>query len=204
MANKNAGNDPDAALGAIAAAGSAASTSDGSLEQTDKGIKLKNLKFDYEKPSVTVNIRGFETKVATDIFSLTGNKDAAKRADNLAKLLGDELYKQVRTASKNCGLDNESDYLAQQLFLALEADEFDITGADEDGEDGGFNKDVDGQVASETNVAIAETLRPSNLGRIVQLAKSFEAPSGQRGCSVVNALRYGVLNLLARRQAHQI
>lgn len=189
---------PEEALATIGMAAKNVSVNDAG-EGGNFNNALKLPEFTFERPTGSITINGFETKIAADMYTLTGNRDVATRAEALIKLLGQELYSKCRISAKCAGIDNEADYLAQQLWLALESDTFDITGAeqgDETGPDPGFNRETDGQVSSPINNLISQYLRPSNLGRIVQLAKAYEREDGVKGVSVQNALRYGVLNFM--------
>ena len=152
--------------------------------KTSEQIALGMMKeFKFEKPIVTAKIKGFESRVAADLFAVDGNRDAAKRADTLCVLLGDRLYGVIRTAAKCDGIDDELHYLGQKLFVAFEADEFDVKGATEP-----FDKEVDGNANSETNIGLAQIIQKSNLGRLVQIARA-------NNVSNTDALRWGILNM---------
>jgi len=152
--------------------------------------------FGYEKPNVTIKIKGFDTKVASDIFVSTGNKDVAQRVDALVKLLGQELYKEVKIAANCAGLDNEADYLAQEIALMLMQEDFKPEGATEKRE-----KAVDDEVGSEINQQISQWLRPSNLGQIAQIARAYEPNDKQRGVTNRDALRWALLNRFEAKKA---
>lgn len=142
-----------------------------------------------EAPRSRVNINGFETLVAADVFKDTGNLDKAQRANVMVRLLGDELYKNIKTAANCSGLDDEAAFLRQKLWELFERDTFDAEGATSP-----FAKDVDGNPASTENKLINEVLGKSNLGRLVQYAKANDI-------SNIDALRYGVLNYLTEAVA---
>lgn len=139
-----------------------------SSRATDPQDVLRN-RMEFGKAQAEVFLGGFVTTTASDLYRMTGDLDEAQRADDLIKLLGEDLYLSVRNIAKCSGIDNEADWLAQQVWALLQADIFDTTGAAD-----ARNKEVDDNPSSPVNKLISQYLRPSNLGRIVQAARAAE------------------------------
>lgn len=117
-----------------------------------------------------VYVDGFVSTVARDIFSATGRRDLSERADELAKVLGEDLYKEVKFLAGCQGKDDESHWLTQYLWLRFERDQVRAEGID--GKAKPFAQDVDGTPGSKQNQALAKYLSPSILGRLLQASRS--------------------------------
>lgn len=160
-------------------------------------------------PKVELTVDGFFTRVAQDVFTTTGSKDAADRADAMALLLGDgepdaedkkhifdtamrgdrykcqpvSLIERIKTAAACSGIDDECFYLRQHLWLILERDEANLTGAEEE------RSEDDEKADSPVNSLIATFLGKSALGRVRALAKNAKV-------SNKSALKAIVFNML--------
>lgn len=159
------------------------------------------LKFDpnaapsFSATPATVTVNGFKMMIAADLFTATGDQEAAERAEGLLELLGDALYNRVKTAANCAGINDEAHYLSQETAYILINGTFDPTGASEP-----FRKDVDGQVNSESNKLIAKCLKDSNLGQIMQACRGHETKDGQIGVSNTDGLRWALLNHFANKK----
>jgi len=139
------------------------------------------------------NKSGFQSVLARDVFNLDGNKDDAERAETMVELLGEPLAEALRTRALSSGVNNECDWLAQQLQVAFENDEFDTKGAADQ------RTKEDDDVNSHYNRLISKMLGKSNLGRVVQHAKMAKPELSNPEC-----LRWGVLNLINLLRARGI
>lgn len=180
-----------------------ASQSKDAVVETENGtIYDPQIKVDVPPPSVSVNVNGFETAVARDIFTAPGGSDEFEQASDLMKLLGNEphifntklkgaaeeiiptgLYDRVKTAANCNGQNDEALYLRQILWHALERDAVSLEGAEDE-----RVKERDDNASSPVNVAIAQYLGASQLGRIRALAAA-------EGVSNLSAVRAIVTNL---------
>jgi hypothetical protein len=136
-------------------------------------------------PVEFLNKDGFMSQMARDVFSLAGNKDDAVRADAMCELLGEALAEALRTRALSAGFNNECDWLAQQLQVAFEREEFSTVGAEDP------RTEADDEVNSHYNQLIEKMLGKRNLGRIVQHAKMAKPE-----LSNPETLRWGVHNLI--------
>lgn len=160
-------------------------------------------------PRVELTVDGFVTQVAQDVFTTTGSRDEAERADLLTRLLGNEehvfdtsrrgdkykceatgLYDRVKTAASCSGMSDEAAFLRQQLWLLFEQDRADCSGDPDPGERTAQDEDP----RSEVNIVISSLLGKSALGRIRSLAK-------QKGISNQSCLRAVVTNFLKAQKS---
>lgn len=186
------GKSPDEILASLEAGNKpAAATINKEEVREDKAMQaiMKDITGDAlfkfnEAPRTRVNINGFETLVALDVFKDSGDLTKAQRANALVKLLGEELYKNIKVAANCAGLDDEAAWLKQKLWELFQLDVFAAPGAE-----GPFDKTE--TPTSPINKAISDVLGKSNLGSLVSYAKG-------ENIRVIDALRYGVLNYLEK------
>lgn len=183
------GKSPDEILASLEAGSKPAATINKEEIREDKDMQaiMKDITGDArfkftEAPRTRVNINGFETLVALDVFKDSGDLTKAQRANSLVKLLGEELYKNIKIAANCAGLDDEAAWLKQKLWELFQLDKFNGQGAS-----GPFDKKETPD--SPDNRKIAAVLGKSNLGSLVSYAKGEDF-------KVIEALRFGVLNYL--------
>jgi hypothetical protein len=178
-------SSPDAILGAIASAGAVAGADRAAINE-----RLAN-KFNIAPAQTTLNINGFKTQIALDVYTASGNKEAGQIAEELTQLVGDTLYGYIKIAANCAGLNNEGAYLSQELQFVLQSGQFDPSGATEP-----YDKKVDDDPQSEQNRQIVGLLGEDNLGRLRAVAAQFNPKENekQKGVNIADALRWGLLN----------
>lgn len=175
-----------------------------------------NIELDPIQPPETM-VNGWVTTVARDVYNATGNKDIARRADDLIYLLGNDpidefdkpktvinretkiqeehptlihkqgLYDKVKIAANCHGQPDEAFWLRSQLWLWIEGETADLTGASE------ARTEDDDTPTSRVNALISQYIGPSQLGSIRRLAK-------EQGVSNRDALRAIVFNHFVNRR----
>ncbi len=184
-------NEADIAIRTMAARGKLVQTGGADLN-TQEGqaalAKSMNKVLDpayVSAPVEFLNKDGFMSQMARDVFALDGNKDDAIRADTMVELLGEALAEALRTRASSAGFNNECDWLAQNLQVAFEREEFSTQGAEDP------RTPEDDKPGSHYNALIEKMLGKRNLGRIVQHAKMVKPEISNPEC-----LRWGTHNLI--------
>lgn len=180
------------------------SSKDAPKETVDGTVYNPELNIEIPPPRVETIVNGFVTPIAKDVFLMTGSREAAERTDDLVYLFGNNpehkfdtrpkgdktalvevgLYDRIKTAALCHGHEDEAFWLRQNLWLILEKEEGDLTGAEER-----RVKERDDDANQEDNVRIARYLGASALGRIRLVAANA-------GVSNRSALQAIVLNFL--------
>lgn len=143
----------------------------------DNNSLVPNVKIEIDRSPAIVEINGFETQVARDLYFNLGDEDVAQKAEELCYIIGEPLFEKAQVAAKCSGLKDVSKWLSFRIWQELEQLEDPvgdvvemIKALPEDCREERTKEDND--ASKELNRLIAQHLGKSNLGRVVTPAKT--------------------------------
>lgn len=129
------------------------------------------------QPVTVETADGFQNPVAQEVFQVTGNRNKAKLADQVVKLLGgsSHLYEQVKHFARNAGQNNEAFWLGQHLGEMVAKEEVELVTQEDIDLYGGNDKRLqeDDNAASHYNVQLSELLGKRTLSAVRSRAKEL-------------------------------